>query len=94
MASLIQDPERAKRLARTIASDLSLFHSEEVYEGIKNDDFYERLDREIEKGKEHYCSRIDPSILSLSVYEEAIIDIILFPKADIFMQHWSLKTSH
>ena len=39
--ALIETEEAARRLARAIASDLSLYNEEKVVEGITNDSLYE-----------------------------------------------------
>ena len=35
MATLIDNPKRARQLARAIASDLTLYHEPKILEGIK-----------------------------------------------------------
>src|SRR5882762_1177245 len=47
MATLIEAPEAANRLARAIASDLSLYNEAKIKEGIENDTFFhpDRRDR-------------------------------------------------
>ncbi len=56
--SKITDKGRAQRAARVIASDLSLYHEDDVVAGIVQDDLFERLADEIDKGREHYRSRV------------------------------------
>ena len=43
MAALIDTPEAANRLARAIASDLSLYNEAKIKEGIENDTFFSVL---------------------------------------------------
>src|SRR5437870_1961055 len=57
MATLIEAPEAANRLARAIASDLSLYNEAKIKEGIENDTFFTVLTEEIEEGRAHYESR-------------------------------------
>ena len=42
MASITK-PEKAVRLARAIASDISLYNEERIIEAIENDTFFEAL---------------------------------------------------
>ena len=41
MATLIDNPKRARQLARAIASDLTLYHEPKILEGIANDSLFE-----------------------------------------------------
>ena len=83
MASITK-PEKAVRLARAIASDISLYNEERIIEAIENDTFFEALSDELEEGRTLYVSRVDESIRSTSnFYERAIVDIILRTKGQI-----------
>ena len=88
MASITK-PEKAVRLARAIASDISLYNEERIIEAIENDTFFEALADELEEGRALYISRVDESIRSTSnYYERAIIDIILRTKGQITSSIW------
>lgn len=88
MASITK-PEKAVRLARAIASDISLYNEERIIEAIENDTFFEALADELEEGRTLYISRVDESIRSTSnFYERAIVDIILRTKGQITSSIW------
>lgn len=38
--ALIDKPDRARQLARAIASDLTLYHEKEIIDGIENDTLF------------------------------------------------------
>jgi hypothetical protein len=87
--ALISDPEQAKRLARAIASDLSLYNEQKVLEGIEKDTFFELMQKEIEEGREHYKSRVAPDLYkSTNFYDRAIVDVILSRKKHIKSKIW------
>jgi hypothetical protein len=89
MASLIDTPEAANRLARAIASDLSLYNEAKIKEGIENDTFFAVLADEIEEGRAHYASRVDPKLLSsTNFFERALVDVILARKGTIKSKIW------
>ena len=54
MASLIDKPSSAMRLARTIVSDIMLYNKEKVVEGVAGDDLFNRLADEIDEGRRHF----------------------------------------
>lgn len=78
---LISNNVEAKRLARAIASDLSLYNQEKVKQGIENDNFYEVMQDEIQEGKELFVSRLTPELKQdeaiLQLYDRAIADVII-----------------
>ena len=89
MASLIETPEAANRLARAIASDLSLYNEAKIKEGIENDTFFTVLQDEIAEGRAHYESRVDPKMLgSTNFYDRALVDVILARKGHIKSKIW------
>ena len=89
MAALIDTPEAANRLARAIASDLSLYNEAKIKEGIENDTFFSVLQDEIAEGRAHYESRVDPKILgSSNFYDRALVDVILARKGHIKSKIW------
>jgi hypothetical protein len=89
MAALIETPEAANRLARAIASDLSLYNEAKIKEGIENDTFFSVLNDEIAEGRAHYESRVDPKILgSSNFFDRALIDVILARKGHIKSKIW------
>lgn len=54
--------EKARRLARIIASDIALYNQELVEEGIRTGRFYELLAGEIEEGKRLFAVRVAPEL--------------------------------
>jgi len=89
MATLIDTPEAANRLARAIASDLSLYNEAKIKEGIENDTFFTVLAEEIEEGRAHYESRVDPRLYgSTNFFERALVDVILARKGNIKSKIW------
>ena len=49
--AVIDSPEKAMRLARAIASDISLYNEEKIREGIENDTFFDAIAGELEEGR-------------------------------------------
>jgi len=85
----IESPDGAKRLARTIASDISLYNEAKVLEAIRNDNLFDALAPEIEEGLQLYRSRVSPEILArTNFYHRAIIDILLRNKGNVQSNMW------
>ena len=86
---LIEEPEKAIRLARAIASDISLYNEDKIKEGIENDTFYDAIGDELNEGRELYRSRVAPELFNKSnYYDRAVVDIILRSKGHINSKIW------
>jgi hypothetical protein len=48
----------ARRIARLLVSEIKLFHEHELKEGREHSDIYDRLQREIDLGRETYMHRV------------------------------------
>ena len=88
MAGLIETPEAATRLARAIASDISLYNEEKIKKGIEEDSFFTIISDEIQEGREHYKSRVAPAFQSAGIFERALCDVILARKGHIKSRIW------
>ena len=86
---IITTPEAATRLARAIASDLSLYNEEKIIEGIENDTLFDVLRDEIDEGRELYRGRVSPDLYkSSNFYDRALVDIIVKSKGHIKSKIW------
>lgn len=86
--ALIDKPERARQLARAIASDLTLYHEAKILEGIAKDTLFEVMRDEIEEGRALYKSRVAPEIFAQNIYDRALVDVMLKPKAHVKSRIW------
>jgi len=86
--ALIDKPERARQLARVIASDLSLYHEKKIVEGVERDTLFEVLRDEIEEGRALYKSRVTSEIFQLGLYDRALVDMLLRPRANVRSKIW------
>lgn len=85
----IDNVEAAMRLARAIASDISLYNEQKIVKGIEEDSFFELLEPEFEEGLAHYRSRVTPEIFETkNFFYRAVIDVILFRKAQVRSEIW------
>lgn len=88
MDHAIRDPQSARRLARTIVSDIALYHKDEVERGIVEDNLFQVLSGAIEEGRKHYESRVDASLYRLGLYEKALVDFLLKPFGRLKSRIW------
>ncbi len=60
--------DEARRLARLLVSEIQLYNQEEVAEGRRNNDIYERLKDDIDRSRQLYEERVDPGIRESTDY--------------------------
>ena len=85
------DEERMKamRLARAIASDISLYNEQKIVKGLEQDNFFDALKDEIEEGRALFKSRVSAEVYqSTNFYDRAIVDFIIKPKAHVKSKIW------
>ena len=85
---LIETEEAARRLARAIASDLSLYNEEKIVNGITNDNLFTALSEEIEEGRALYKKRVDAALYPKNYYDRALVDIVIKGKGHIKSKLW------
>jgi len=75
---LITTQEEAKRLARTILSDILLYNQAKVKEGIEKDSLFDVLSDELAEGLKYYESMVEPGLRSeTNFFNEAVIDVLI-----------------
>ena len=76
--TLITDKEAAKRLARTIISDMITYNSSKLKEGLKNDNLLEVFDKQLEQGRKYYRSKVSSDVIETDMfYDLAIVDVMV-----------------
>lgn len=85
----IEDPEKARRLARTIVSDIALYNRDEIRRGIKNDNLFELLSEELDRGRKLYNSRVAPTVQRQgNFYNQAIVDVLVKQYGNVESDIW------
>jgi len=86
--ALIETEEAARRLARAIASDLSLYNEDKIIEGIQRDTLFSVLSEELEEGRALFKSRVSPELFAKNFYDRAVIDILVRSKGHVQSKMW------
>ncbi|MBK6847837.1 MAG: hypothetical protein IPG96_09960 [Proteobacteria bacterium] len=85
---LIDKPERARQLARAIASDLSLYHEAKIVEGIERDNLFEVMAAEITEGRDLFQKRVAEPLHKLNIYDRAVVDVLVKSKGHVKSKIW------
>lgn len=87
--AVIEETDKAVRLARAIASDISLYNEEKIKEGIQNDSLFDTLASEFDEGRELYRTRVSPALdAEGQLFWHAIVNIIVRSKGHIRSKVW------
>ena len=77
------------RLARAIASDISLYNEEKIIKGIQHDNLFDALNDEFEEGRALYRSKVSTELYkSTNFFERALVDIVVKSKGHIKSKIW------
>jgi len=86
---VITKPDEAKRLARTILSDILLYNQAKVKEGIEKDSLFEVLTEELKEGQKYYESMVDETLRKDSnLFNEAVVDVLIKQAGKIKSEIW------
>jgi len=74
--------EKARRLAKTVMSDIALYNANIVEDAIRNDTFFDILGEEIREGAQLYNSRVSPEVKATGDYYREAIEEFLRKKRE------------
>lgn len=84
-----EEKVKAVRLARTIASDISLYNEQKIVKGIEQDNLFDALKDEFEEGLGLYKSRVSPEVYTTTnFFWRAIIDLVIRTRAHVKSKIW------
>jgi len=84
-----EEKVKAQRLARAIASDISLYNEQKIIKGIEQDNLFEVLKDELAEGRELYKSRVSSELYAATnFFDRAVVDIVVRSKAHIKSKIW------
>ncbi len=76
--------ERARRLAKVLASDLVLYHKDKVEKGLREGTLAQLLGNEIRRSWEYYCQQIPKHIVDSTNYFKEALNRIIGKGREIF----------
>lgn len=86
---MIKNPDEARRLARTILSDILLYNQAKVKEGIEKDSLFDVLTEELAEGKKYYETMVDEEIRKENnFFNEAVVDVLIKQGGKIKSEIW------
>jgi hypothetical protein len=85
----ICDPERARRMARVLCSDIVAYGGDQVRIGLEKDDLFERMQGEIERAHIFYQQRVDPTLRDAErIFNFALVDVLVAGNRRVSTSIW------
>ena len=85
----IDNIKKANRLARAIASDISIYNTDAIVDGLNNDNLFTALSAEFNEGKKLFKEKVSEEIVNnTNIFEKAIIDIIIASRGHLKTPIW------
>ncbi len=79
----------ATRLAKAIASDISIYNPEKIERALQNDNVFDVIGDELEEGKSTFQNRVSKEIWeNTNIFEKAIIDTIFARRKRVKTPIW------
>ncbi len=85
----ISDPERARRMARVLFSDLVAYAGDQIRIGLEKDDLFTRLKREIEQVRVFFERNVDPALPGAErIFNFALVDVLIARNRRVSTSIW------
>ncbi len=85
----ITDPERARRMARVLFSDLVAYAGDPIRIGLEKDDLFKRMQREIEQVRVFYEQNVDPDLPNAQrIFNFALVDVLVARNRRVSTSIW------
>jgi hypothetical protein len=85
----VTTPERARRLARVLVSDVAAYAGDQVRIGLEKDDLFERLAPEIARARVFYLHHVDPCVAERArLFDFALVDVLVYGHRRVQTHIW------
>ncbi len=85
----ISDPERARRMARVLFSDMVAYAGDQIRIGLEKDDLFTRLKREIEQVRVFFERNVDPALPGAErIFNFALVDVLIARNRRVSTSIW------
>ncbi|MFQ5514172.1 MAG: hypothetical protein ACE5FG_06990 [Myxococcota bacterium] len=85
----IRDPDRARRMARVLFSDIVVYAGDQVRIGLEKDDIFDRLHGEIERARVFYGQQVDPELEDAErIFDFALVDVLIAGNRKVSTHIW------
>lgn len=85
----VDTPERARRLARVLVSDVAAYAGDQVRIGLEKDDLFERLGPEIERARVFYLHHVASEVAERAkLFEFALVDVLVYGHRRVQTHIW------
>ena len=85
----VTTPERARRLARVLISDVAAYAGDQVRIGLEKDDLLDRLAPQIARARTFYLHHVDPCVTERArLFDFALVDVLVYANRRVQTHIW------
>jgi hypothetical protein len=85
----VTTPDRARRLARVLISDVAVYAGDQVRIGLEKDDLFDRLAPEIARARVFYRHHVDPCVSERErLFDFALVDVLVYGHRRVQTHIW------
>ena len=85
----IKDPERVRRMARVLFSDIVVYSGDQVRIGLEKDDIFVRLGSDIERARVFFEENVDAAVPHRRrIFNHALVDVLIAANRRISAPIW------
>jgi hypothetical protein len=85
----VTTPDRARRLARVLVSDLAAYAGDQVRIGLEKDDLFERLAPAITRARIFYLHHVDACVAERArLFDHALVDVLVYGHRRVQTHIW------
>ena len=85
----VTTPERARRRARLLISDVAANAGDQVRIGLEKDDLFDRLAGEIARARTFYLHHVDQCVTErVRLFEFALVDVLVYGNRRVQTHIW------
>jgi hypothetical protein len=85
----VTTPERARRLARVLVSDVAAYAGDQVRIGLEKDDLFERLASDIGRARVFFLHHVDACVAERArLFDHALVDVLVYGNRRVQTHIW------
>ncbi|MBN2723515.1 MAG: hypothetical protein JXR95_05525 [Deltaproteobacteria bacterium] len=88
MIKKFDNPDRARRYAKTVASDIKLYNMKVLEKAIMEDNVFEALGDQINEAREIFKGKVTDEIFQMNILDRVLVDVLLYEMRHVKSPIW------
>ncbi|MBU1219392.1 hypothetical protein KKF34_12685 [Myxococcota bacterium] len=88
MIKKFDNPDRARRYAKTVASDIKVYNMKILEKALMEDNVFEVLEEQINEARDTYRSKVTDEIFDMNILDRVLVDVLLYEMRNVKSPIW------